>query len=484
MEQFEMELPLSVLILMEQLESSGYEAYVVGGCVRDVLLGRKPKDWDLCTSALPEEIIACFSKLQIRKDGMEHGTIRVIYEGVGYEITTFRTDGDYLDCRHPRQVQFIRSLSEDLLRRDFTINAMAYHPIKGLIDSFGGKADLQAKYLRCVGEPLQRFSEDALRILRGLRFAACYELEIDSDTSQAIQDCVPLLKDISQDRIKEECNRLILAKGNVVAQLFRDYTSVWNVIFPEVIPMQTCTQNHPRHQYNVWEHSLHVLENAPANLQMHWAALFHDIGKPQTKTTDENGIDHFHGHGVVSTRIARKILKRLCMSKKRANPICTLILRHDTPLPTDIKQMNRLVLAFGVKGMQKVIQFHRADSAGQSPASLEADLPKLELAQQLLDQLVEERKCLHLKDLEIDGNDLIEIRFEEEPRIGEVLDMILHLVIDGKLTNQKNVLRSEAQRIFNELAPVPTPEYPADPIPDSIDSDIHDTTPETSHPSS
>ena len=278
-------LPASVSQLISRLESAGYEAYAVGGCVRDMICGRTPHDWDLCTSAMPWETKACFLDCTMLTIGEKHGTITVLWNGEPYEITTYRVDGTYTDCRRPEEVTFVRSLEEDLRRRDFTMNAMAYHPERGLVDLCGGRDDLAAGVLRCVGDPERRFSEDALRILRGLRFAACYRLALEPETAAAAVRLAPLLGRIAVERIDTEFQKLLLADGDAAAEILRQYPTVWNTIFPEFLPMQQCLQHNPYHQYDVWEHTLHVLENAPHDIILRWAALLHDVGKPACRFT-------------------------------------------------------------------------------------------------------------------------------------------------------------------------------------------------------
>ena len=451
MQGYDMTLPTTVQFLIQRLEAHGFEAYAVGGCVRDCLLGLIPKDWDLCTNALPEEILACFSDYHTRTNGKKHGTICVILEHTPYEITTYRTDGIYTDCRRPDVVYFVRNLLEDLRRRDFTINAMAYHPTRGLQDPFDGKTDLNAGILRCVGNPKRRFSEDALRILRGLRFAANYRLKIESKTAQAANDLAPLLQRISTERIAAECDRLLLASGKSAADIFRNFFPVWRVIFPEIIPMQNCAQRHPRHQYTVWEHTLHVLEATPPDLNLRWTALLHDMGKTQTKTTDETGIDHFHGHSVVSERLAKEILHRLHMEKKRTDTICNLVRWHDMPLPENKKAMRRLAAKLGTDTVNQLLRFHLADCTGQSSAALEIDRPKLEQAHLLLNEILTENSCLSRKALNINGDDLIAVGIEKGPQIGILLQMLLEMVIEETIPNEREALLQQAKKTKQTL---------------------------------
>ncbi len=442
-----LKLPEAVIKLIAHLESCGFEAYVVGGCVRDSLCGMTPHDWDLCTNASPTQICACFADCHTLTTGEKHGTITVIWEHLPYEITTYRVDGDYTDCRRPNTVHFVQELTKDLRRRDFTVNAMAYHPEQGLIDPLGGEADLKAGVLRCVGNAYTRFSEDALRILRGLRFAACYRFIIAPETAQAANDLAPLLQRISVERIITECDKLLLASGEAAAQIFRQFPTIFQVLFPEIIPLFNCEQHHPRHLYSVWEHTLHVLAATPPDLYLRWTALFHDMGKPQTKTTDTDGIDHFHGHGVVSEAMTYQILHRLHADKKRVRIIRTLVRYHDTPIPEDSKSMRRIAAKLGVDMVRALLQFHLADCIGQSPSAYAADQTKLEQANRILDNLLEKQACLRIQDLAIDGRDLLELGVPKGPKIGEILQTLFQMVIAETLENERTLLLKQARKL-------------------------------------
>lgn len=445
------EMPEAALQILHQLEMQGFECYAVGGCVRDSLCGRTPHDWDLCTNALPEEVRRCFPDRTVLATGEKHGTVTVLWEGAPYEITTYRTEGAYLDCRRPSSVHFVRSLEEDLGRRDFTINAMAYHPARGLVDLYGGKADLAQGVLRCVGEPEKRFTEDALRILRGLRFAACYELEIAPETADAAKSMANLLRRISSERIDAECCKLLMASGASAARVLRLFPAVWTVVFPELVPVMGCDQNHPRHQHNVWEHTLHVLEAVPPDLYLRWAALFHDLGKPACKTTDAAGIDHFRGHPAVSEEIARRILHRLHADNRRIHAVCTLVQYHDAVIPADRRAMRRLTAKLGEDTVRQLLLLRQGDCVGQSAWAYEEDRPQLERAWKLLDDIIAENACLHLRDLAVNGSDLIAAGVEKGPQVGQILQKLLQLVIDERLPNEKECLLEEAKKILKSV---------------------------------
>lgn len=441
-------LPLPVCQLIARLESAGYEAYAVGGCVRDMLCGRPPHDWDLCTSALPEETKACFADCTVLTVGEKHGTVTVLWDGEPYEITTYRVDGEYGDCRRPDHVTFVRSLAEDLRRRDFTVNAMAYHPQKGLADPWGGAADLHNGILRCVGDPEKRFSEDALRILRGMRFAACYHLKIEDKTAAAAVRLAPLLHRIAAERVDAEMQKLLTADGDAAAQIFRAYPSVWNEIFPEFREMQICAQHNPYHQHDVWEHTLHVLAAAPRDTVLRWAALFHDVGKPRTKFTGADGIDHFYGHADVSADMARQILHRLHADHERIHAVCTLVKYHNAPLNDSPRVMRRMLSKLGEPMVRSLIQLKIADDAGKAPGVLEKGRPLWLAAEARLEQIAAENACLHTRDLSINGKDLIALGVPQGEQIGKILQQLLDAVLDEKLSNEREILLAEVHRIL------------------------------------
>ncbi len=439
--------PQAVQSIIHRLEMHGFEAYAVGGCVRDSLCGRTPHDWDLCTNAVPSEIRSCFSDRTTLDTGEKHGTVPVLWDGEIYEITTYRTEDAYLDCRRPSEVHFMQSLTEDLQRRDFTINAMAYHPIKGLVDLYGGVKDLRHGILRCVGEPEQRFSEDALRIFRGLRFAACYRLQIALETAEAAKRLAPLLRRISAERIDTECCKLLTADGTAVAGILRDFPEIWTVIFPEIQTMRGCKQHHPRHCYDVWEHTLHVVEAVPPDLYLRWAALFHDFGKPACKATDASGTDHFYGHPAISETLARQALRRLRADNKRVHIVCTLVKYHDIAIPAEHKAMRRLLAKLGEETVRQLLQLRQADCIGQSAWSYETERPLLKQAKALMEEIIAENACLQLKDLAINGSDLINLGVKKGPQIGILLHALLQMVIEEQLPNERDLLLKTAEKM-------------------------------------
>ena len=316
-------MPCFVRQILERLNGAGFEAYVVGGCVRDALLGRQPHDWDVCTSALPQEVIECFSDYTVHPTGIQHGTVLVIQEGEGVEVTTFRTESGYSDHRHPDQVTFVHSVEADLARRDFTINAMAYSPNRGLADPFDGRRDLEKGIIRCVGEPMQRFQEDGLRILRALRFAARYKFSIEAETSRAMNDCRELLNYIAVERIFQELKGFF--SGGSVRGLMLEYREIFAVFLPELRPTFDFDQRNPNHCYDVWEHTVCAVDNAAPDPVLRLTLLFHDVGKPACFTMDKAGVGHFKGHDAVSAETAKAALSRLRCDRETLRTVVTLV---------------------------------------------------------------------------------------------------------------------------------------------------------------
>ena len=309
-------IPQHALTVVERLERYGYEAYVVGGCVRDSLMGRCPKDWDVCTNALPEEVLRVFKRFHVIKTGLQHGTVTVMVDKQPVEVTTFRIDGNYTDNRHPDSVNFVSRVEEDLARRDFTINAMAYNPARGLVDAFGGQEDLQARIIRCVGEPDERFNEDGLRILRALRFAARYDFGIETETAFSMHRNRHLLENVSVERIFSELKGILVGEG--VLGMMQAFPDIFSVIIPELAPAVGFDQRNPHHCYDVWTHTAHAVQAAPADEVLRLALLLHDIAKPATFTMGEDGKGHFYGHG----EKAQKWPEISCSSSRATPPPC------------------------------------------------------------------------------------------------------------------------------------------------------------------
>lgn len=430
-------LPEYVKARLCRLEERGFETWAVGGCVRDALLGLEPHDYDLCTSALPEQIKAVFADHGLVLAGEKHGTVTVLTEGGPLEITTFRTEGDYTDSRRPGWVRFATHVDGDLSRRDFTVNAMAFSPTRGLRDPFGGREDLQRKRLRAVGDPATRFSEDALRILRGLRFSARYGLEPEEATMDAMVELSPLLDKLARERVFDElCKLLLLAKAE---DLLR-FAPILARAIPEIAPMMGFEQHTPHHIYDVYTHTAMVVEAVPNTLTMRWAALLHDIGKPSCFTLDENGRGHFLGHASVSGDMANEILRRLKAPTALRNRVVEIIRCHMTPLTADRKLLRRRLCQYGPEGARELLDFQKADFGGKGVAEPYPFGP----VEALLEEVLAEASCLGLKDLAVNGRDLMALGYPAGKELGACLNRLLELVLEEKLPNEKEALLRQA----------------------------------------
>ena len=431
-------LPTHIAKVLKRLSQSGYEAFTVGGCVRDGIFGLPVHDYDIATNALPEETIAVFCDSKIIKTGIAHGTVTLLTDCGAVEITTYRTDGKYTDNRHPDSVSFTRSLNDDLSRRDFTINAMAYSEESGLIDPFGGVEDIKNKTLRCVGEPEKRFCEDSLRILRGLRFAAKYGLTIDKNASHAMHRQKNLLNIISRERISSELNRLIVS--DCAAEILDEYKDVFAVCIPEIKKMFGFRQDNPHHSFDVWTHTVNVIKNCPADLELRLAALFHDIGKPLCKTMDENGIGHFYGHADIGTELTSKIMKNLRQSTKLTENTCLLVKYHCRTGDIGLKGMRRLYGTLGRELTEKLIELTLADMLGQGGSMREQKLEHYGNLKKMLKDITQNKMCCKYGDLDINGRDIIALGIPQGRLIGDILKDVLNTVISGELENDKYAL--------------------------------------------
>ena len=428
-------IPGKVRAVLLRLQQQGFVAYAVGGCVRDSLLGKIPADWDICTNARPEETVQCFARSILT--GAKYGTVTVIEDGEPYEITTFRAEGEYKDNRHPAWVSFVDDLQQDLQRRDFTVNAMAYSPVSGLQDPWHGRQDLKKKILRAVGDPEQRFHEDSLRILRGIRFSIRFGLTPDAKTGKAMNTLAPLLDNLARERVFEEmCKILLICRAR---DLLR-FAPVFTQVVPELGATLSFQQKSPHHAYDVYTHTAYVVENAPATLPMRWAALLHDIGKPACFTQDENGRGHFYGHAEKGAQMANEVLLRLKAPTLREQ-VVFLIANHMVPLPPDFKVLRRKASHFGVENLLALISLQQADYAGKGIAE---DAPPFALLEALVDNLIDDGACLHLKDLAINGRDLLTIGFPEGKVLGSCLSYLLDCVLDGLLQNEREALLDAA----------------------------------------
>lgn len=441
-------LPKDVKMIINRLSERGHEAFAVGGCVRDSLLGILPKDYDITTSARPDEIIAAFPELSYFDAGIKHGTVSLIVNGNVYEVTTYRVDGDYLDHRHPDNVVFVSSITDDLARRDLTINAMAYSDAQGLCDPFGGADDLKTGIVRAVGDPRKRFDEDALRILRALRFASVYGFSIDEDTSAAIHELSYLIKGVAFERVKAELDRLLCGKN--VGHILREYHDVIERVIPEISVTVGYDQGTRYHEFDLWEHIVRTVENVPPNVTLRYTMLLHDLGKPSSRTIDRRGQCHYKGHASASVPIARQITARLKFDKKTADDIVCLVGAHMDAPPTDRPSARRMIKKYGVSRTEMLLHVMRADNLSKkSDGENDPRIPETAAARVLVESVVHDGDACTLSALAVGGNDLIALGASRGRAIGEMLETLLDMVIDGKLENRRDDLLDFAKKIVN-----------------------------------
>lgn len=440
-------LPEQVNNAIKLIYDNGFEAYAVGGCIRDLIMGKTPCDYDITTSAKPEEIIKIFESHKIIETGIRHGTVTVLFDSMPLEITAYRIDGEYSDCRRPEKVTFSRNLKDDLSRRDFTINTLCYNETQGLIDMFGGARDINDKIIRCVGAPDKRFSEDALRIMRGIRFSAALGFKIDNAAFDSIKRNRQLLTEISAERIRIEFNKLMCGKNATDA--IRNYSDVLETFIPELKPLIGCEQNTKYHKYDVFEHSLTAVDNiAKDDLILRLTMLFHDFGKPQAKTTDKNGTSHFKGHAKISAEIANRILKRLKYDKKTINEVTKLVLIHDMKSAKTKIEAKRMLNKIGDEDYLRLIYIKRADNrAKANPHSIDE---KLQNMTAFYNEIKENQECYTLDKLKISGNDIISLGITEGPQIKSALDFLLNSVIDENCLNEKGKLIGFLKENYDE----------------------------------
>lgn len=430
-------LPKDVAEIIGILKKGGYEAYAVGGCVRDSLLGREPNDWDITTSATPLQVKDLFS--HTIDTGIQHGTVTVMRNHVGYEITTYRIDGKYEDNRHPSEVIFTPSLEEDLKRRDFTINAMAYNDEDGLVDLFEGCKDLEQKRICAVGDAKQRFSEDALRMMRAVRFAAQLGYEIEADTKAAIKVLSPNLKSISAERIQVELVKLVVSDHPEHMKLLYE-TGITAQIFPEFDAIMECEQNHPHHCYDVGMHTICAMLHVKKDKLLRLAMLFHDIGKPATKTVDEKGITHFHGHAAISEKLSKEVLRRLKFDNYTLDYVRKLALYHDVKIIPEEKYVRRALSKMGEDLFPLLLEVKHADVMAQSDYLRKEKLAELTQLEEVFDRVISQKQCFSRKDLALTGTDLIALGVSAGPNLGAALDQLLELVIENPEKNTKEIL--------------------------------------------
>lgn len=441
----QIEIPEYAAKAIEILEENGFEAYCVGGCVRDSLLGKTPYDWDICTNALPAQMRIVFSDFRIIETGIKHGTVTVIIDRNPVEITTYRTESGYLDHRRPSHVSFITSLEGDLSRRDFTVNALCYNPKSGLVDMFGGVDDLNKRVIRCVGDPEMRFEEDALRILRALRFASVLDFEIDKSTSLAVNEKRQLLEFISSERIFAELKKLVCGKN--AENILSEYKEVIAVFIPEIAPCFGFAQNNPHHAYDVWGHICKSVGSCRPDPVIRLAMLMHDIAKPELATVDENGINHFKKHQFKSAEKAVEILKRLHCDNASVNYIHDLIWEHDNRIPEQEKAVKRFIAKYRFEFFMDYLEVRRADTYAQSEYRRYEKLKELDSLAILAIEIDESNACLKIADLAVDGNDIKALGLEGR-QIGGSLAAALDAVISGEISNDRQEILSFVSENF------------------------------------
>ena len=439
------QLPEKVNIIISTLQAHGYEAYAVGGCVRDSILGREPDDWDITTSAMPLETKALFKRTF--DTGIEHGTITVLLDKDAFEVTTYRVDGKYEDSRHPKEVTFTRSLKEDLLRRDFTINAMAYNDEEGLVDVFGGIRDLKNKTIRCVGNAEERFGEDALRILRAVRFAAQLGFEIEKETQKGIVKLAPTLANISAERIQVELVKMLVSPNPGLLRKAYEL-GITKVILPEFDEMMQTTQETPHHKYSVGEHTIKAIEMIRADKVLRLTMLLHDVAKPQMKTIDGNGVAHFKMHDIKGADMAKAILRRLKFDNDTLGKVTRLVQYHDYRIPAEPKRVRRAMNKIGEDLFPYYLEVRRADTMAQSEYLREEKLQNIREMEMCYQDILEKKECVSLKDLAVSGSDLIDDGMQPGKEIGMVLNKLLEMVIENPNLNTKETLLALRKTMF------------------------------------
>lgn len=432
-----LEIPSKVAFIIKKLEEHGFEAYAVGGCVRDSILGREPNDWDITTSALPQQVKELFHRTI--DTGLQHGTVTVMLEKEGFEVTTYRVDGEYEDGRHPKEVTFTASLEEDLKRRDFTINAMAYNPAEGIVDLFHGVEDLKNHKIRCVGDPIERFTEDALRILRAVRFSAQLGFEIEKETTKALKVLAPNLKFVSAERIQVEMIKMLVSPHPEYLRKAYD-AGITKEFFPEWDLCMETDQNTPHHGRSVGEHTLLTLQNIRADKVLRLTMLLHDIGKPMRKTTDENGRDHFKGHAEAGEKIAVQIMRRWKLDNDTIHKVSHLVKWHDYRPPAEMKEVRIAMNKIGKDFFEMYLEVQMADTLSKSAYKIEEKMERLRGVENCYREILKKEQCVSLKELAVTGKDLIKAGMQPGKEIGETLQQLLEHVLENPEDNKKEIL--------------------------------------------
>lgn len=439
--QGKINVPKQVNMVLKALEEHGFEAFIVGGCVRDAIMGIAPKDYDVTTSALPEETKEVFRDFHVIETGIKHGTVTVMVDKEPIEITTYRIDENYVDNRHPENVRFTRSLKEDMARRDFTMNAIAYNPACGLVDYYGGLEDIQRGVIRAVGEADKRFEEDALRIMRALRFSSVTGFAIEEATAEAALRHKDFLNNISAERIQVELVKLLCGKD--ARRVMMEFTDILAVILPELLEMKGFDQCNAYHIYDVLEHTAVAVENTPAEPVLRLSALLHDTGKPETFFQDCTGVGHFYGHNLASKRIAEDLLERLKFDNDTKEKVLLLVEKHDMQIKAEETAVKRALNKLGEENFRNLIALARADNKAQNPIIVKRQ-EHFDKLLAIAEEIILKEECFSLKALAVNGRDLIEIGFKPGPELGKALENLLEAVISGEIENKKEELLKKA----------------------------------------
>lgn len=439
-------LPQNTITVLSRLYTAGYESYLVGGCVRDELMGVPQHDFDITTNALPSQTKEVFGDMRVIETGLKHGTVTVVYGKENFEITTFRSDGEYTDNRHPSSVTFSGRLEDDLSRRDFTVNAMAYSPVTGLVDLFGGREDIARRVIRCVGEPDKRFNEDGLRILRALRFASVLDFDIGSETAISIHKYKYLLNNISRERIFTELKKLLCGDG--VRRILMQYHDIVSVILPELTDMYGFEQHNIYHAYDVWEHTARAVEHCRKDELTRLAALFHDSGKPGCFTLDENGAGHFYSHEEASAQITARALGSLKSDNKTRRDVVFLVKKHGLPFgEVSEKTVKKLLSEYGAENMHRLLDLRKADVYALGTDEEPEGLGRME---NILESAASPEACLSLKELAVNGEDIMSLGLPAGKRVGELLQYLLEKVLGGELPNERSLLLEKARGLIEK----------------------------------
>lgn len=432
------QMPQEVYRILDILSFYGYDGYIVGGCVRDSILNKTPNDWDICTNCTPEKMLEVFSCFKVIPTGLKHGTLTVVINGQNYEVTTYRIDGEYINGRHPEQVEFTNNLKEDLKRRDFTINAMAYNTKEGLIDYYGGITDIFNKKIRCVGNPFERFSEDYLRMPRAIRFSAQLGYSLDAETLKEIKKLSKNIIDISEERIREELNKILMADMPSRGLKLLSSTDLLKYIIPELEMCVGFQQHNPNHDKDVFSHILSVVDNTEKDLILRLAALFHDIGKPETFSLDEDGVGHFYKHHLKSSDIAEDVMKRLKYDNKSIEQVIILVREHMSRYEKlRVKNTKKFINRVGIDNIERLFKLQIADINGSTKRD---GVSKLFELKNEVERILNEKQPLSIKDLEINGYDLIQLGIPQGKQVGTVLNELMEMILENPELNRRDIL--------------------------------------------